>query len=243
MDKKSQNETSPVTGSLLETTLNTRDLGGYRIEGTDLFTRSLQVFRSDAAIYPSEKDIAFLQGNGITTIIDTRTAGEVERKPHGFCNLEGFDYFNFPIVEGSGIPESVEAVPDSYFAIAHDPSITRIFQKIADAESGVIINCSAGKDRTGVNSALLLWLCGVSKEDIVSDYMITKENNAERFKLIHRNFPDIDMNIVIPRENFMRDFLIKMEKAHGSVREYFISMGITEDFQEKIRRKMLGESK
>ncbi len=227
------------TYSLLETTENTRDLGGYRIDGSKEYTRYGRIIRSDAAINPSEKDIGFLRETGITTIIDLRIKDEVERKPHGLCDVDGFDYHNLSIYEGSGIPESVEAVPASYFKIAHDPNMANVFKTIAEAKGGVLFGCSAGKDRSGVTAALLLWLCGVRKSDIVYDYMRTKDNCKERFKLIRQNFPDIDMNIVIPNENNMYSFMEMIEREHGSVSGYFKAIGIDEEIQTVIRRKLI----
>ena len=40
--------------------------------------------------------------------------------------------------------------------------------------------------------------------------MITKICNKERFELLHKNFPEVDMNIVIPREDYMKDILKSM---------------------------------
>ena len=102
----------------------------------------------------------------------------------------------------------------------------------------MIENCSAGKDRTGVITALLLWLCGVRREEIVYDYMRTKQNNAERFKLISAYNPNIDMNIVIPRESFLTDFMDLIEKEHGSVQGYFTSIGIGPELQERLIRRL-----
>ncbi len=224
--------------SLLETTLNTRDLGGYRIDGTERFTQYGRLIRSDVANYPSEKDIEFLKNTATTTVIDTRSAEEKERKPHGLANEEGFKYYDIPINEGSGLPESVEAVPDSYFQIAHAANIGDVFKTIANAESAVMFNCTAGKDRTGVISALILWLCGVRKSDIVYDYMRTKENDKRRFEQIHQNFPELDMNIVIPNENNMTKFMEMIEESHGSVQEYFSSIGITSEVQQRLCEKL-----
>ena len=224
--------------SLLETTLNTRDLGGYRIDGTDRLTHYGRVIRSDVANHPSEKDIQFLKDNGITTIIDMRNSEEKERKPHGLANVEGFDYHDIPIEEGSGVPESVEAVPDSYYKIAHSENLAKVFKTIANSKTNVMFNCSAGKDRSGVTSALLLWLCGVRKSDIVYDYMRTKLNNEERFKQIHENNPDLDMNIVIPNENNMYRFFELIEESHGTVQELFENIGIDAELQAKIVTKM-----
>ena len=226
------------TYSLLETTLNTRDLGGYRIDGTENYTIYGRLIRSDVASYPSEKDIDFLKNTGITTIIDTRSVDEKAKKPHGLAGVEGFEYYDIPIPEGSGVPDSASAVPDSYYKIAHSENISKVFKTIADAKWGVMFNCSAGKDRTGVNSALLLWLCGIRKSDIVYDYMRTKENNKERFELIHQNFPELDMNIVIPNENNMISFMKMIEESYGTVESYFKAIGISSDEQEKIKAKL-----
>ncbi len=226
------------TYSLLETTLNTRDLGGYRIDGTERFTQYGRLIRSDVANYPSEKDIEYFKNSAITTIIDTRSSEEKERKPHGLANVEGFKYYDIPIDEGSGVPESVEAVPDSYYKIAHAANISNVFKTIANAESAVMFNCTAGKDRTGVITALILWLCGVRKSDIVYDYMRTKENIKKRFELIQQNFPDLDMNIVIPNENNMTKFMEMIEDGHGSVQGYFSSIGINAETQQKLCEKL-----
>ena len=236
--------------SLLETTRNTRDLGGYRTRewnrkfgegGTaDRLTKEHRIIRSDAALEPSDKDKAFLKSIGVTTVIDTRVPSEIESRPHGLANAEGFQYINIPIEEGAYIPESVEAVPGSYMKIAHSKNIGYIFRCMAESEGGVIENCSAGKDRTGVISSLLLWLCGVRRADIVYDYMRTKENNRERFGLIRINNPDIDMNIVIPRESFLTDFMDLIEAEHGTIEAYFESVGVGPELQRKLKEKLCG---
>ena len=248
--------------SLLETTRNTRDLGGYRIgdwdnrftgenrnncagadSTEDRLTKECRFLRSDAALEPSGKDKDFLRSIGVTTVIDTRTVPETEQRPHGLAGAEGFEYHNLPIEEGASIPESVEAVPGSYMKIAHSKSIGDIFRCIAEAPGGVIENCSAGKDRTGVISALLLWLCGVRRSDIVYDYMRTRENNRERFKLIPLFNPDIDMNIVIPRESFLTDFCDLIIAEHGTIEGYFESVGIGPEIQRKLKEKLCGRGR
>lgn len=101
-----------------------------------------------------------------------------------------------------------------------------------------MINCTAGKDRTGVVSAILLSLCGVSREDIIYDYMITKVCNKERFDLIHKNFPEVDMNIVIPQKRYMEEFLDMFMERYGSAKDYLLEIGLIEDEIEKIKQKL-----
>ena len=109
---------------------------------------------------------------------------------------------------------------------------------MAKAKSGVMFNCSAGKDRTGVISAILLMLCGVPEDEIVNDYMLTKEYNKERFKMAAIHHPDLDLNIIIPRESYIKDFMNLFYEEFGSVEGYFKTIGVGEDIYNELRRKL-----
>lgn len=225
--------------SLLRTTQNTRDLGGYRTkEGT--LTIEEKILRSDVQNYPSEEDFGYLKSKGITTIIDMRGQKDVDRKPSGFVGKCGFEYYNYQISEGSGVPESVEAVPKSYILIAKAQAMPEVFRCIAHAKTGVMFNCTAGKDRTGVVSAILLLHAGVSDRDIIENYVLTKEYGKERLELVHKNFPEVDMNIVTPCEMFMEEFLRLFRKEYGDTNTYFRSLGLDEEEIKAIREKLCG---
>ena len=58
------------------------------------------------------------------------------------------------------------------------------------------------------------------------------------FELIHKNFPDLDMNIVIPNENNMISFMEMIEESHRTIEGYFSAIGIGSDEQEKIKEKL-----
>ncbi len=223
--------------SLLKTTQNTRDLGGY-IKNNDKFTKEKVLLRSDVQNYPSEEDYAYLKKHGITTIIDMRGAKDVARKPSGFAGKEGFEYYNFQIDEGSGVPESVAAVPKSYVDIASAKAMPEVFRCIANTASGVMFNCTAGKDRTGVVSAILLLHAGVNDKDIIDDYVLTKEYGRERLELVHKNFPGIDMNIVTPCEMFMKEFLRLFREKYADTSTYFRKLGLSEDEIKALQDKL-----
>jgi len=108
------------------------------------------------------------------------------RKPSGFADIEGFVYYNFQIDEGSGVPESYEEVPASYMKIAEAKAMPDVFRCIANAPEGVMFNCTAGKDRTRVISAILLCHVGVSDKDIIKNYVLTKEYGKENQNEIYR---------------------------------------------------------
>lgn len=228
------------TFSLLKTTQNTRDLGGYRTNSGTL-TKEGSILRSDVQNNPSEEDLEYLKAGGITTIIDMRGRKEAEQKPSGFAGKEGFTYFNFRIEEGSGVPESVEAVPQSYMDIATAKAMPDIFRCIANSKSGVMINCTAGKDRTGVVSAILLLHAGVSDKDIIDNYVLTKEYGRERLELVHKNYPEIDMRIVTPCEMFMEEFLRLFREEYGNTETYFKCLGLNDKEIQMLREKLCGK--
>lgn len=229
-----------VTKSLLETTYNTRDLGGHKTSDGKV-TLCDRIYRSDRQENPSPRDIELLLTKGITTVIDLRTDWEIKDKPSGFATLEGFNYHSYSVLEGSGIPDTVEAVPGSYIDIACEKNMRFVFETIANAGSGVMYNCAAGKDRTGVVTAVLLMRCGVPDGEIIADYMVTKECNKERFELIHQRWPELNMDIVIPRESFMGDFLKLFKAKFGSAEGYFESIGVSKENVERIKDKLLNE--
>lgn len=222
--------------SLLETTLNTRDLGGYKTKNgkITLFNR---IYRSDYGKKPpNEKDLNFLLYNKITTIIDMRND---RYNNNYFAGLHNFKYFHFPIEEGSQIPKSKEKVPESYFEIACSKNIKNILEAIANSENGVMINCSAGKDRTGVVTAIIFMVCGVLEDEIVKDYMVSKECLKERFDDIKKKYSDIDINIVIPHESYMINFMEIFYKHFGDINKYIEIIGLSENDKIKLQNKLL----
>lgn len=228
--------------SLLETTLNTRELGGYRTRQGNM-TKVDTLLRSDEQKQLSSRDIAYLSERQITTIIDMRTKKATSHLLGPFVNRPPFVYHNIPIEEGSGVPESVEAVPVSYMNIAEDNNMRQVYRSIAQAPRGVLFHCSAGKDRTGVVSAILLLLADVGDRDIIENYMMTKECNVKRFARARRNHPDVDINIIIPREEFILRFLQLFREKYGDAENYMRSMGVLPEEIQRIREKLLDTEK
>lgn len=74
----------------------------------------------------SDRDKKFLVGHDITTVIDMRTEEDVKKKPSSLANIKGMTYYNFPVYEGSKVPNSVEEVPFSFLKIAEEPNMKAI---------------------------------------------------------------------------------------------------------------------
>ena len=84
-----------------------------------------------------------------------------------------------------------------------------ILETILNAASNVMYFCTAGKDRTGVVSALLLKRLGISEDVIVEDYMKSKDNLLDMLTSYVKNHPEVDIDIIIPQEENIRQVLSK----------------------------------
>jgi protein-tyrosine phosphatase len=136
-------------------------------------------------------------------------------------------------------PHTLEEVPITYLKIAHAGCMREVFTTIANAPEGVLFHCTAGKDRSGVVSAILLALAGVADEDIIYDYTISRELNKERLEAFLAAHPEIDREVVLANEKTMDRFLQMLREKHGSIEEYLLDMGLTEDEIQKLKNKLI----
>lgn len=185
--------------SLFASTRNTRALP----------VGSMRFLRSDAPTALTDDEVRWLRDRGITTVIDLRTQQERDDRP---CRLErepGFDYVHLPVTGGGDTPSSREHLHSVYLGMA-DEQMERILDTILKAESGVLYFCTAGKDRTGVVSALLLRRLGCDDETIIGDYMASKENLEEMLRAYADAHPQVDLEIIIPRRENMERLLARV---------------------------------
>ena len=191
--------------SLLTYTLNTRLLQ----EG------SFRYIRSDVPDRLSEEDIAWLLEHNVRTVVDLRALSEAEKRP---CPLEqhpDFTYYHRPVSTGDITPLCVEDVPRSYMAMA-DEKMNDIIALVENAPTNVLYFCNAGKDRTGVLSALLLRRMSVSRQEIVDNYLITAENLKEMLAEFVAKRPELSLHVVTPRAWYMETFLDRFEAREAS---------------------------
>ncbi len=224
--------------SLLSCSLNTRELGGKKTADGNI-TKFGVFWRSDVIADQTAEDIEKLLECRITTIIDMRTEEELLKTPNGLADLKGFKYYHFPITEGSGVPESLEAVPVSYISIAAAENMPKVMKVIAEAPEGVLFHCMAGKDRTGVVSAVILMACGVERDIIVSDYVVSREYNKKRLKAFLEAHPEVDRNTVLANEKSMSGFIDLFTLRFGSIEGYFEHIGLSAEHADMIRNKLL----
>lgn len=157
---------------------NLRDLGGYPgAEGKRVKPRLL--LRGDDLYPATPRDLEFLANLPLRTVVDFRDQTEKrtapDRLPPGVER-----YAELPIEVGNildimNLARSTPAglMTEVYVSLARDcTAVYREFMAIAADESAapLLYHCTAGKDRTGFATALLLAALGTPRDIILADY-------------------------------------------------------------------------
>ena len=88
-----------------------------------------------------------------------------------------------------------------------DSQFDTMIEFLLNTKSNVLYFCDAGKDRTGVVSAVLLYKLGMTNEYIVKDYMKSKFNLETLLNEFVRQNQAIDINVITPHEQYIEEFL------------------------------------
>ncbi len=182
--------------NIFSSTLNTRAI----------LENNLKFIRSDVPTIVTEDERLWLLENNVTTVIDLRTDKERLKK---ICPLESdcrFNYYSMPVTDGDKIPDSMDSVSRSYINML-DEHLCKTIDFILNSKSNVLYFCNAGKDRTGVVSAILLYKSGMSFEYIIDDYMKSKVNLKSALEAFANQNADIDINVITPHERYIKEFL------------------------------------
>ncbi len=171
-----------------------------------LLPDSLKYIRSDVPVSLTEEEVAWLLANNIRCIIDLRSEEEQQQKPCSLAKTAGFRYHSLPVRGGNVIPASPELVSRSYLNMVDD-QMERILRLIRESDCGVLYFCNAGKDRTGVVSALLLLELGADREQIIEDYLLSGENLREMLLAFAAADPSVDLQVITPQRRYMEEFL------------------------------------
>lgn len=166
--------------------------------------------RSDVPDHLSEEEIEWLIDNNVRTIVDLRTQDEIRKRHCSLKNMGAFDYVNMPVTGGNAVPSSPEGVVKSYIHMVDD-NMREIIRYIESSDGKVLYFCNAGKDRTGVVSALLLLRLGIDEKIIVDDYMKSADNLKEMLNDYADKNPLLDISVITPHKSYIEGFFTEIK--------------------------------
>lgn len=166
---------------------NFRDVAGSGYATTDGGRVRTGVFYRSNDLRLTDDDHGRLGAIGLRAVIDLRSPTEVALHPDPAvpgAEALHFDAIGIPMERMSGLGRREDAVAlmdDVYRTFVTEDRSRRAFGGVLRqlATGGPqLFHCSAGKDRTGWVSALLLHIAGVDDPTIESDYLLTNARSA-----------------------------------------------------------------
>jgi protein tyrosine/serine phosphatase len=191
---------------------------------------------------------------GLTSVVDLRTSTEVERDGRGRLMDEPVHYINLSVLPEEGGESQAAPAPEGddigerylWYLEAGGASLATALQLVADGDGHpLVFHCTAGKDRTGVLSALVLSCLRVVPSAIVDDYVQT----ASRLDLIVerlRRHPVYGKNIAeVPQARFrveaiaMERFLAGVGERYGGAAQWALTNGVPAEALDGLSRCLL----
>jgi hypothetical protein len=227
---------------------NARDLGGLPTRDGRV-TRWGQLIRSAHPLLATVEGWRAARAAGVRTVVDLRSdpevVDEVVAAPDGLrlirVALDPWDDEQF----WADMKRDRKHGTPLYFApfLARKPSrVAAVVTTIGQAEPGaVLFHCAAGRDRTGVLTAVLLALAGVDAIDIADDYDLSHASLRAMFPLLGRDLAELDAlaqamaDHAVSTRDVMRELL-----ADFDARRYLLDAGVTPADLDAVRARLLG---
>lgn len=170
---------------------NLRDIGGYPAAGRK-HVRWGMIYRSGGQPMLTEADMRRVKGLGVANLVDLRSDEERVFAP---TKLDGIPYsavgysmagiFKSMSLDATDAGQALAGMANGYraFPIQLAPQLRLIFRKLLSQEGPLLYNCSAGQDRTGFTTAIILSALGVPRETIYADYLLSTPSRRPQWEV------------------------------------------------------------
>ncbi|MFC7429219.1 tyrosine-protein phosphatase [Nocardia tengchongensis] len=260
-----------ATRITLQGAVNVRDIGGYATYTGDP-TKAGKVIRADALGKLTDADVQKLGTLGIKTVIDFRTQAEVgaqgaDRVPAGATAVarpisDAGMYLKMVQAIGSKDPAVQQAalgdgkaeqmMRDTYLSFLSADSMAKFGQTIKDiaaSNGATLYHCTAGKDRTGWMTYVMLRAAGVPESIARQDYLLSNQyrsaaDAAQRAQLkqagIMQN-PDLLIPLQVVSDEYLNTAVDQMNQQFGDFGN-FLTKGLGLDAATilKLHRTLVG---
>jgi protein-tyrosine phosphatase len=185
----------------LEQGSNFRDIGGYQA-ADGRHVRWGLIYRSGATPMITDGDVARIRALGLRNMVDLRSDEERVLAP---SKIDGVVYSAVGYSMADILRMSAQGPTGglySAFPAMLAPQLRILFDLLKRHEGPIAYNCSAGQDRTGFTTAMVLSALGVPRDTIVKDYHLSTTYRQPRWEMPMINaaaFPDNQVAQVFAR--------------------------------------------
>jgi protein-tyrosine phosphatase len=217
---------------------NFRDVGGYRTaDGRQI--RWGMIYRSSSLSELTPGDAERLRALGLRTIVDLRSSDERKDEPTRWSGSArpqtvAHDYemdvsaFLGSFRNGATPDAARKLMTDFYPAVlqSHRPQFRAVFDSLLAREDGpVLFHCTAGKDRTGVLTALLLSALGVPRDQVIADFLLSNTYYQPKplpgdAGGLARLPPDVMAVLMGVEASYLEAVFAELDRTYGGVEGY-----------------------
>ena len=244
---------------VLQGAANFRDLGGYETKDGH-HVKWGELYRSADISKLTPDDLAVIKDKKITYDVDLRGIQESAKAPDKLN--PGTDYIlcsagsnNMGAMMGAFATIKGEKAGDSlltsYYSTVDSLGLMYkpFFDKMLGLPAGqaLVFHCTAGKDRTGIGAALLLYTLGVPYKTIVKDYEATNyyrktENGktaAQMAKYMHVD-EQVAKSMMAAKKEYLDAAFAALTKKYGSVDNFLrTQVGLNDQKIALLKAKFL----
>lgn len=245
---------------LLEGGRNFRDAGGYRTVDGRVVRRQI-LYRSGSLGSLTLRGQLELKRLHVASIIDLRTTEERRRDMNNWLAASGQGYWTRDYGMSLGDMRSAFSDPASRTADAmremmvhayrsmpreQAPGYRELFARLIQGKGPVVVNCTAGKDRTGIATALVLTALGVPYETVREDFLLS--NGAPGMETLQSSLsspvaalsPEVAAPLIGVEGVYLDTAFAQLRQEYGSIEGFLEKeLDVGPDEIAALRRRML----
>ncbi|MEU8395971.1 tyrosine-protein phosphatase [Nonomuraea sp. NPDC048892] len=252
----------------LEGAVNARDLGGLPTRDGGR-TRHGRIFRSDNLQGLTPGDVSLLVDElNLRHVVDLRSTPEVRLEgPGPLTRVPEVSHHHLTLFAEGGRHTDVDAdvidadrvlpwaervldeelrVTGFYYGYLRDrpDAVVAALRAMALNDGASVVHCAAGKDRTGVLSAMALEIAGATRAAIVEDYLVTGERLERVLKRLRGSATyrdDLDARPAdyhLPKAGNIEQFFGVLDDRFGGVLGWLGRHGWTDADTETMRARL-----
>ncbi|WP_431949941.1 tyrosine-protein phosphatase [Nocardia lijiangensis] len=255
----------------LQGAVNVRDIGGYRTyDGARV--KSGKAFRADSLEKLTDADVQKLGTLNLRAAVDLRTPAEVQfagqdKLPAGVSAvarpiddtglfqqmlqaIQSRDPQKQEELLGNGRAEQIMAgVYRSFLSEASRNAFGQTIRDVANSDRATLYHCTAGKDRTGWLTYVMLRAVGVPERTARQDYLLSNQYRAAADAKLREDVkraglmqnPELLIPLQEVRDAYLDNAIQQMEQSYGDFGKFLTQgLGLDPGTILKLRKNLVG---